>query len=170
MDFNIVLKEHWGMITRIVSSYEANQAVAQEVEQEVALAIWQALPQFKGQSGLRTYVARICQNRCISHVVKESRKPRTRSLNGGLKGDLDGGFACPQPTPEAQTIEGDKRQRLLAALYHLPVIQRQVITLALEGFSNKDIGETLGISANNAGVRLLRAKAHLKEVLGQNND
>jgi RNA polymerase sigma-70 factor (ECF subfamily) len=51
------------------------------------------------------------------------------------------------------------------AVRSLPLALRQTVTLALEGFSQQEIAETLGISANNAGVRLNRARNALKTML-----
>ena len=57
--------------------------------------------------------------------------------------------------------------RLQDAVRRLPLSQRQAVTLALEGFSHAEIADALGITANSVGVRLNRAKAALKSVLGE---
>ena len=49
----------------------------------------------------------------------------------------------------------------------LPLTLRQVMVLAFEGFSNKDIATVLGLTAGNVGVRLHRGKAMLKATLGE---
>ena len=47
------------MIKRIASSYERQAHLVEELVQDVYLAIWRALPSFRGDSSLRTFVARI---------------------------------------------------------------------------------------------------------------
>ncbi len=157
MDFKAILQEHSAMLGRIVSSYEADPALQQEVMQDVSLALWQALPKFKGSGSLKGYVAKVAQNRCITHVSKAVRQPRKSALDENLVAEGD--------SPEELVQREQTRAQLLVAVRALPLTLRQVTTLALEGFSHKEIGEALGISENNAMVRFSRAKALLKTSL-----
>ena len=52
----------------------------------------------------------------------------------------------------------------------MPVIQRQLITLTLEGLSYAETSEVTGMSANNVGVKLHRAKADLRRIMENSND
>jgi DNA-directed RNA polymerase specialized sigma24 family protein len=66
----------------------------------------------------------------------------------------------------AQSPIGDERtNRLVQAVRQLELPYRQVMTLLLEEFSYMEIGEALGISVANVGVRVSRAKSLLKELL-----
>jgi RNA polymerase sigma-70 factor (ECF subfamily) len=56
--------------------------------------------------------------------------------------------------------------RLQDAVRALPLARRQVVTLALEGFSHAEIAQALGISEGNVAVRLNRARSALSAVLG----
>lgn len=51
-----------------------------------------------------------------------------------------------RPDPEARAIESVSRRQLLDAIRVLPLPSRQVITLALEGISNREIGDILGLT------------------------
>jgi len=159
VDFKQTLQSHGAMLSRIVASYEADPALQQELMQEVSLALWQALPKFQGTGSLKAYVARIAQNRCITHVGKAVRRPKQAVLDENLASRAES---------VEETIErAQKRECLLAAVRSLPVPLRQVTTLALEGFSHKEIAEALSISENNAMVRFSRAKTALKSQLSQ---
>jgi RNA polymerase sigma factor (sigma-70 family) len=57
--------------------------------------------------------------------------------------------------------------RLADAVRRLPVIQRQVIVLALEDMEYHEIAEVLGISESNVGVRLNRARTSLRKLMGE---
>ena len=57
--------------------------------------------------------------------------------------------------------------RLLQAVQRLPLIQRQVIVLALEDMDYQEIASVLGISETNVGVRLNRARTTLKRLMGE---
>ena len=60
-------------------------------------------------------------------------------------------------------------ERLARAVQRLPVGHRQVVTLALEGFSYGEIADVLGISETNVGARLTRARQMLRELLKRND-
>ena len=157
MNFKAVLQENGAMLSRIVSSYEADPALQQELLQDVSLAIWQALPKYRGTGSLKGYVAKVAQNRCITHVGKAVRQPKKAMLDDNLPMDGEG--------LEEAIHRKQQRERLLEAVRALPFPLRQVTTLALEGFSHREIGDALGISENNAMVRFSRAKASLKKLL-----
>ena len=154
MDFKTVLSDYGPMLGRIVASYEADPAQQQEVLQEISLALWQALPKFRGDGSLKAFVARVAQNRAVSHVAKAASLPR--------RAELDDGLACAADGPELALEKEQQREQLLTAVRALPLNLRQVTTLALEGFSHREIAETLGITENNAAVRFNRAKEALK--------
>ena len=142
------------MLSRIVASYEADPAQQQEVLQEISLALWQALPKFRGDGSLKAFVARVAQNRAVTHVAKAAALPR--------KAELDERLACAADGPEKSLEKEQQREMLLDAVRTLPLGLRQVTTLALEGFSHREIAEALGITENNATVRFARAKEALK--------
>ena len=52
----------------------------------------------------------------------------------------------------------------------LPIGLRQVVVLTLEGLSNAEVADIVGISENNVAVRLTRARAALSRLLGARED
>lgn len=157
MDYKEVLQDSGAMLSRIVSSYEADPSLRQELMQEVSLALWQALPKYNGTGSLKAFVARVAQNRCITHVGKAVRQPKQAVLDDNIVSDTAG--------PEESMRKRQEREQLLVAVRALPLPLKQVTTLALEGFSHREIAEALNISENNAMVRFSRAKTALRQVL-----
>ena len=155
--FEQVVGEHGPLIRRIARSYEANLAVVDEIVQEIYLALWEALPRFRGDSALKTFVVKVAHNRAITHVAKEARRPRSVELDDALPDTAT--------TPEQAAVRAEARSRLEQAVARLPLGQRLVVTLALEGFSADEIANVLGIGASAASVRLHRAKALLQQLL-----
>ena len=156
-DFKDILRSHTPMLYRIAASYEADASLQDDLVQEIALALWRALPAFKGNASLKTYVARVAQNRCISHVAVEKRRGIREPLDESIESDLLG--------PEDQVSELKNQERLAGAIRSLPLPQRQVAVLALEGMKPAEIAEALEISSNNVSVRLNRAKERLKTLV-----
>ena len=146
-----------GLITRIALSYEADPALRRELVQDILLAIWIALDNYRGDASLKTFTASIAQKRCISHVTKRAREPRQVELPPDLVSS-----ALP---PDEIALRNDQKQRLVEAIQLLPIPQREAIVLAFEGFSYAEMAEILGISTNAVMLRCQRAKTTLKTIM-----
>lgn len=157
--FERIVADYGPLISRIAMSYEADPSLREDLTQQIFLAVWQALPSFRADSSLKTFIARVAQNRSISFVTKQVRQPRLAELPEKLEADA--------PNPEEAAMEVSEREMLLEATRRLPLPQRQVIILVLEGFSYPEISEMLDIAPNALALRLSRAKAALKAMLEQ---
>ena len=125
------------------------------------MAIWRALPRFRGECSERTFIYRIAHNQGLSHVWR--RHPLPQPLNELVESEEP---VDPRPHPDEQTAQEHRKIRLVTAIQSLPVSYRQIITLVLEELSHAEIAEVLGISENNVAVRLNRARKALKAVMG----
>jgi len=159
--FERILNEHGAAISRLAYSYEAVAGIREELGQEIALAIWKALPHFRGECSERTFVFRIAHNRGLTHVRR--RRPQQKSLDDLEEVDEP---VDPRPHPDEQLAQMNQRDRLASAVQSLPIAQKQMIVLMLEGLSHAEIGEVLGITETNVRVRLTRARKALKELMG----
>jgi len=146
------------MVARICASYERDRDLARELSQDVWFAIWKALPNYRGDASLKTFVARIAQFRAISHVAQRAKQP--------LEAELSDAIPDSQPAPESAAIAVSERSGLLAAVQRLPLVYRQPVILTLEDFSPPEIATMLGLSVNVVGVRLTRARAMLRAMSG----
>lgn len=155
--FDAVTSECTGLISRIALSYEADPALRRELIQDILLAIWVALPSFRGDSALRTFVASIAQKRSISHVTRRAREPRQVELPDDLK-------SASLP-PDEIAMRNDMKKQLIESIQLLPIPQREAIVLCFEGFSYAEVGDVLGISANAAMLRCQRAKTALRSIM-----
>jgi RNA polymerase sigma-70 factor (ECF subfamily) len=143
-------------LTRLAASYTNTPSDRDDVLQEIAMALWQALPRFRGECSERTFLFRIAHNRAIAHLARS----RSRPVAGEEVEVHD-----PAPDPEVGLAREQRVERLRRAIHQLPLVYRQVITLSLEGLGYGEIAEVLGISESNVGVRLTRARQILRESL-----
>ncbi|MFZ0807052.1 MAG: sigma-70 family RNA polymerase sigma factor [Candidatus Sulfotelmatobacter sp.] len=143
-------------LARLASSYESEPHGREDLLQEIRLAIWVALPRFRGDSSLRTFVFRIAHNRALTHVWRRKR--------AGIAEEPQD-IPDPRSTPEIDTMQRVDQARLIEAIRLLPIPFRQILTLALEDFSHAEIAAILGISENNVAVRMNRARKQLRERL-----
>lgn len=158
-NFERLMREHGAMLHRIAASYEADPAKRQELQQEIWASVWRALPGFRGEASLRTFVARIAHNRAITHVARAASEPRMA--------ELDETLACGQPSPFDDAERSDQQHRLMEAVRSLPLSARETVVLTLEGFSPREIAETLSLNPNIVSIRLTRAKELLRVALDQ---
>ncbi len=157
-EYEQLWRDYGASLGRLASSYESDTHAREDLLQEIRLAIWIALPRFRGESSLRTFVFRIAHNRALTHVWR--RKRTAPSEDSQEAPDTRDG-------PEVAAIENVNRSRLMEAIQQLPISFRQVITLSLEDLSHAEIAGVLGISENNVAVRMNRARKVLKEKLGE---
>lgn len=158
-DFNSLLRVHGAMVKRIAASYEADSHRLEDLAQDIALALWRSRDRISAAHKPKAYIARIAQNIAVSHVDKAVKSPKGEEVPDTL--------TDPTPLAEQNLDVRQQRERLSRAVLALPVALKPVVTMALEGFSHREIGEALGLTENNVGVRFARAKAKLKELMQQ---
>jgi RNA polymerase sigma-70 factor (ECF subfamily) len=154
-----VLRTHAAALARLAASYESRPALREELLQDIAFAIWRALPSFRHESSEKTFVMRIATNRALSHLA--ARPPAADGLEAAEE------LADTMPRPDELAARMESATRLQGVVRNLPLPLRQVMVLAFEGLSNEDIASVLGLTAGNVGVRLHRGKALLKAALGE---
>ena len=157
--FDLIAREQHAMIRRIASSHESRSHLIDELVQDIYLAIWRALPSFRGDSSLRTFVARIATNRSVTHVARALRLPQSLELSEDIP--------APGDNPESHAIAIDRAAKLTSAVRALPLAYRQAAMLTLEGLSTKEIADVLGITTNAVAIRMSRAKDLLRELVGE---
>ena len=155
--FERIVADYGPLISRIAMTYEADATLREDLVQQIFLAVWQALPSYRADASLKTFIAKIAQNRAISFVARQVRQGPVAELPEQIEAD--------EPDPEETAIKASERKVLLDATRRLPLPQREVIILVLEGFNYAEIADMLSIAPNALALRLSRAKASLKKML-----
>ena len=128
-----------------------------DVLQEAYVKAFRALPRFKGESALGTWLYRIVYNACIDDL--RARKVAV-SLDDGTGAPER---ADPRPGPADIAVE---RGDLAAALDTLPPDQRAAVLLVdAYGLDYDEAAEVLGVATGTIGSRLSRARAALRTLL-----
>lgn len=161
--FSQWLTEHEKLLRHMITGFEAKTALQEELFQDIAMNIWRALPTYREEASVKTFVARIAHNILATHVAKSVKTVKADQELDEI--DQTSVRDTVQPTPY-QSLDKQQRQQCLAdAIRKLPLKQQQVVTLALEGMSYLEISAILSISTNLVGVRLQRAKLALTTLL-----
>ena len=151
-----LLERHLQPLRRLAWSYARDGAEADDLLQEIALALWTALPRFRGESSERTWLYRVAHNTSISYLASQQR--RTSRENNVTP------VAEPASTissPEAEAIDREKQRRLHDAIRELPLPDRQIIVLYLESMTAAEIEAVTGLSAGSVATRLTRVRQRL---------
>ncbi|MDZ7790961.1 MAG: RNA polymerase sigma factor [Xanthomonadales bacterium] len=150
------LREFGPMLLRVAMSYEADPALREDLLQEITFSIWKALPSFRGDASLKTFVARVAHNRAVDHVMQ-----RQRILDRYSEGGDPAGLA------RNPSRTGPEQHDLTVSIRNLPLAYRQCIELMLEGFTHAEIAEALGLAENAVSQRLVRGRRQLKNLLSK---
>src|ERR1700724_2356569 len=70
-DFDRLIAAYVPALTRLTASYTTSSSDRDDLLQEIAMALWQALPRFRGECSERTFVFRIAHNRAIAHLARK---------------------------------------------------------------------------------------------------
>lgn len=154
-----ILRENARQLERLVASYARFEADRADLRQDVALALWSALPAFRGDCSERTFLLRIAHNRALTFLARRGLPTEE------IEDHANRVVATTGKNPAMAYERKQRESRLLAAVRALPVPHRQVITLMLEGLSHREIASVLGTTENNVGVRANRARAAVRVLL-----
>src|SRR5688572_17167780 len=67
---NELLAVHGGALARLAASYVRATADRDDLVQDIIVAIWRALPRFRGECSERTFIYRIAHNRSIAYITR----------------------------------------------------------------------------------------------------
>jgi len=157
MTFDELLRDHGRALWRVVASYAPPGAERDDLAQEILVAVWQALPRFRGEGSSRSFVLRVAHNRGLSHAWRRAKRA------GAEREPLD--VADPRPGADEQALANERVERFLRHLRTLPLGQRQILALAFEGLPHAEIAGIMGITRENVAVRLGRARDALRRSL-----
>jgi RNA polymerase sigma factor (sigma-70 family) len=152
-----IVEVHAAMVRRIATVYERHPDRVDDLVQDVWIAVWHALPRLNNQATLKSYIARITQNICVTHV-RRALVRRAQPLSDTLP--------VPGPPLDEATAHAVRLACLIEAVRSLPENLKAVASLYLEDMPIKDIALALGISESNASVRLHRAKSTIRLSFG----
>jgi RNA polymerase sigma-70 factor (ECF subfamily) len=154
-----LIARHGRGLTMFATRFLGNASDAEEVAQEVFIAVWRQAGRFDPAKGrATTWLYRIATNRCID----QKRRRALRSFVG--LDDMD----VAADEPDAETRAG-ARQELAAVrrgLSQLPARQRMALLLkAVADLDTSAIAEAMGSSVGSAEQLLVRARRSLRDYL-----
>ena len=154
------LTPHLALLRRVARAF-AEPADQHDLLQELTVAVWKAHPRFEGQNAPATFVWRVAHNAALTWRRGESRRRRRGQAIAAEIVVRD----QPGVDPQAALLA-----RLYGAIRSLPLLDRSLILLSLEGATYEQIAGLHGLSTTNVGARLTRIRARLSTLLKDDGD
>jgi len=164
-----LVTDHQRMVFQLALHLLGDPQEAQDLAQEVFLKVFRTLPQFRGQSTLRTWIYRIVVNQASNRQRWWRRRKKSQQValeeHAATHGELPEvrNFAMPDRVLQQREVAG----RVWGALDALPFDQRAVIVLReIDGLSYEEIATSLNVAVGTVKSRLARARESLRLALG----
>ncbi|MGC1211721.1 MAG: RNA polymerase sigma factor ShbA [Micromonospora sp.] len=139
----------------------AGGATAEDVAQEVCLAVLRALPRFTDQG--RPFLAFVygIAARKVADACRAASRDRTESV-ADVPDSVD-----PTPGPEHRALTADLGARLTGLLAQLPATHREILVLRLAvGMTADEVGTVLGMTGGAVRLAQHRALTRLRALAG----
>ena len=149
------IRDHVGILHKVCSVYARSKPDYDDLYQDIVLQLWRSFPSFRGQSRFSTWMYRVALNLAMTRL-------RRRELLDFREGqDLDRFPAAP---PDVETAE--QLEMVYRAIGTLTPVDRAIVLMWLDDLSYREIGDTLGLSEKNVGVKLSRIRKQLAASTG----
>jgi RNA polymerase sigma-70 factor (ECF subfamily) len=137
--------------------------------QEVFVKVSQALPTFRGESQLSTWIYRIATNAAIDRTRTPFFRQAARTCSLNDSNEMEGKdllTIAEAPSLEQRVMRRERYQCFRNFVENLPANYRTVIVLSeLEELTNNEIADILGVSLDTVKIRLHRARSRLFQEL-----
>lgn len=169
--FERLYARHKGPTYRYFLRHTSERAAADELQQDVWLAVVRARERYVSDARFTTWLYTLARNRLIDHW-RSRRTAQFTSLDEAdgdeaLEAAADGGAPPAGPDPLAHAIDAQAGQRLQQALAGMPGPQRDAFLLHVEaGLSLAEIAALCGVPAEAIKSRLRYAYRRLRAALG----
>lgn len=156
LDTEALFRAHGAEVSRWVRALAGPEADAEDLVQDVFIAVHRARSGFRGDSALRTWLFGITSN-----LVKRHRRvQRVRRWLSGSAGEVAGKLAAATPLADDQLAQRQARLRVHRVLDQLShKFRTALILFELEGKPAAEIAELFGVTPSVVFVWLTRARA-----------
>jgi RNA polymerase sigma-70 factor (ECF subfamily) len=146
---------HKGILYKVARVYCGLRDDRADLIQEIIAQLWRSYDRFDGRCPFSTWMCRVAINVAISFHRGTMRRPQDTVSLEDLERDLKSADA-------RLDALGDDVRRLYQLIGELDDLNKAIILLHLEGYEQRDIAETVGITATNVSTRINRIRQKLR--------
>jgi len=160
-----LLHRRFGPLIFRVAVQSLDRAAAEDLVQEVFLAVWRNAGQFDRERGTaRSWILQIAHFRLLNEFRRQSRQPEIVPDPDGL---VLSGLPANDPEPAEAAWQQHRRAVLKSALDELPPPQREALGLAfLDDLTHEQVAAELGLPLGTAKTRIRSGLQRLRGTLG----
>jgi len=156
--FDVIVGRHQRAIYHVCYRFAGNHADASDLTQDVFVRAWRALPRFKGDAALGTWLHRIAVNVGLNHV--SARRAPVESVDAREHVDAR------VERPEAPMWRAQRTEIVQAAIARLPKKQRATVVLRVyRELPHEEIARILGSSVGAVKANFFHAIGNLRRLL-----
>lgn len=153
--FGELIRRHQDFVYGAALRIVRNPVMAQDIAQEAFVRAHRALPGFRGQAQVRSWLYRIATNLALNAVQRRREYPAETLPEQPARYD-----------PASDVVNRALREDLAAAIGDLPdKLKKPLVLREYEGMSYQDIADTLDLPINTVRTRILRARRALRDRL-----
>jgi RNA polymerase sigma factor (sigma-70 family) len=168
LNLESIYKEHKNLVYNLALNYTQNIEDAEEISQDVFVAVYENLEDFKADSKLSTWLYRITINKSLDFLKAKKAKKRFAFISSIFKDNTTellhdkGHFNHPGVLLEEQ----ESMQQIFACINELSPNQRTALILSkIDGQSQKEVAAIMDLNLKAVESLVTRAKQNLKEKL-----
>jgi RNA polymerase sigma-70 factor (ECF subfamily) len=167
--FTTLMRRHKSWLYLFIRRHVATSEDAYDLLQEAFASAWGALKSYDRQRPFDIWLRRIALNKCRDKARKEAVRRRVMSF-AGVSAEAASEIPDPAPAADAAHIAGETLGRLNTALQALPGQLREALILtALQGLSQREAAEILGVTPKVVEMRAYRARKQLAAALDRSD-
>lgn len=175
--FSLLMRRYNRRLYRVARSVLRDDAEAEDALQDAYLQAYRALPTFRGDSALGTWLTRIVVNAALMRQRKTGRLAEIIELGADYDAEAATGPHAADESPgdveqpDLAAFRGQTRRLIETGIDKLPAAFRTVFVLrAVEELTVEETAVTLNIPEATVRTRYFRARAMLREALAREID
>ena len=158
--FAALVTMHGSLVYNMALRTLSDAQEAEDVAQETFVRAWQALPRYRAQARLSTWLYRITTNLCYN------RLPHLKRELAALDADEQVDLPDERQHVEGVLLTSEIMEQVETAVNQLPESYRLLITLRhIQGLSYADIADVAGMPLGSVKTGIFRARQQLRQML-----
>jgi len=161
--FRLIVDQYQRLVVHIVCRMVSNSLYREDLCQDIFLKVYQNLNQFRFESKVSTWIAKIAYNTCINHL-KKKKIPLFDDYSG--ENESIENLSGYDQLPDVFVEQEDRKARIETEINQMSIRHRTILTLYhLDEMSYTEISQIMHLPISTVKSDLFRARKYLRKQL-----